>query len=63
MSSLNSIGQTVFESRVRKQKMWTDRQMDKRTDRITPISERNLAMMVIYLLSSLNLTGHSVFDL
>ena len=48
--------------------MLTNREMDKkqtneRTDKITPISERNLAMMVIYLLSSLNLTGHSVFDL
>ena len=39
------------------------KQTNERTDKITPISERNLAMMVIFLLSSLNLTGHSVFDL
>ena len=29
--------------------MMTDRQTDKQTDGITPIFERNLAMMVIYL--------------
>ena len=52
------------------------KQTNERTDKITPISERNLAMMVIYLLSSLKKqhprerkqhlrerTGHSVFEL
>ena len=47
LSSLNSIGQTVFKVRVRKQKCgqtdgWTDR-------RINTNFERNLAMMMIYV--------------
>ena len=55
LSSLNLIGQTVFELESGNKNV--DEQMDgqtngqktnKRTHGITPLSKRNLAMMVIY---------------
>ena len=46
LSSLNSIGQTVFELESGNKNV-DGQKTDKRTDGITPIS--NLAMMVIYV--------------
>ena len=52
LSSLNSIGQTVFELESGNGNFdgqTNGQKTDKRTHGITPIFKRNLAMMVIYL--------------
>ena len=51
LSSLHSTGQSIleFESGNGNVDGQMDKKTDKQTDGITPIFERNLAMMVIYL--------------
>ena len=66
---LNSIRQSVFEIKSPETEMLTDRQLDKRTKNGQTNGQNytnfasNLATMVVYSLSSLNLIGQSVLEL